>query len=119
MRPEFIEIDKFQGGAVSGFEADRAGDAGPQGFGPSRDADAPRIARFKTREIPFRSRRAQVVAGLTRKRQEFLRDMRADGVQADIAGAGAAITIAVKSGARRRAAQFQRLAKDIGGHGQR
>jgi hypothetical protein len=41
-------------------------------------------------------------------------DLDANGMEADVTGAGAAVAIAIVTGYRTQAAAFQRIAKDIG-----
>jgi len=117
MRSENLQVDEFDDRAVGGLEANGTGLPGMQGFDPAGDADAPAVTGCKPGKIPLWSRSGQVVPGGQGEFKKFGRDLRAHRVQPDITGAGTTIAVAIEPGAGRGAADSQRLAKDIGGHG--
>ena len=114
---EVFEIDPFEGGFVSGGEGDGWGAAGIEGFFPTGDAEAPAVAGFEAGEVPLGSGGGEVVAAEVGEIEKFLGGLNADGVQADIAGAGAAVAVAVEAGHGFAAAAGERFEEDVGAHG--
>lgn len=113
---EVFEIDPFEGGFVGGGEGDGWGAAGIEGFFPTGDAEAPAVAGFEAGEVPLGSGGGEVVATEIGEIEKLLGGLNADGVQADIAGAGAAVAVAVEAGHGFAAAAGERFEKDVGAH---
>ena len=100
---------------MGGFEDDIRSESGFEGFLPAGCAQAPLIARFESRKSVFRARRAQVVAGLFGEFEECFGHPHADDVDAVIAGARAAATVAIPPGARVERAGLQDGSEDVAG----
>lgn len=113
---EVFEIDPFEGGFVSGGEGDGRGAAGIEGFFPASDAEAPAIAGFEAGEIPLGRGGGEIVAAEVGEIEELFGGFNADGVEADVTGAGAAVAIAVEAGHGFAAAAGEWFEKDVGAH---
>jgi hypothetical protein len=57
-----FEGDEFEGVDVGGFEDDGWGEVGFEGFGPTRDAEAPVVSGFEAGEVVFGDGGREVVA---------------------------------------------------------
>lgn len=101
---------------MGGGEGDGRSAAGIEGFFPAGDAEAPAIAGFEAGEIPLGSGGGEIIAAEIGEVQELLGGLNADGVQADVSGAGAAIAIAVEPGHGFAAAAGEWFEKDVGAH---
>jgi len=86
---------------------------GFEGFAPARGAEAPAVARLKSRKAELRAWRGEVVAGRLGKGEELGGRLDADRVQADIFGAGMTAARAIESGERAVRAAGQRLAEHV------
>jgi len=111
---EVCEIYKFEDGDVAGWEAYAGGHAGDEGFAPAGDAEAPFVAGFEAGEAEFRGRGGEVVAAEPGEGEECVGELDADGVEADVAGAGAAVAVAVEASQRTQAATLEGTAQDVG-----
>src|ERR1700677_1763745 len=114
---EVVEIDEFQRGDVGGGEDDGGRHAGVERVFPAADAEAPAVAGDEAGEIPLRDGGAEVVPLLAGELQELGSHADADGVQAGVAGAGLAETVAVETGHGGLAAALEFAAEDVGLHG--
>ena len=88
------------------LKVDRRGGIVCERFFQTRHANAPTIARFETGKTPFRVRRHQIVSIEHGKIEKLARYLHANSVLADVVRPSAAITVAIKSGARIAAAAF-------------
>jgi hypothetical protein len=113
VRLQFFERNKLERGGVSGFQINRSGQTSLERSFPARDTDAPFVARFQTREAPFRMRRDQIVSIQDGEIQKLARHLHADGVLTNILSAGATITVAVKTGERVAAATLQFRSENV------
>ena len=57
-----FEGDEFEGVDVGGFEDDWGCEVGFEGFGPTRDAEAPVVSGFEAGEVVFGDGGGEVVA---------------------------------------------------------
>ncbi len=87
-----------------------------KGSFPARDANAPFVAGLKPGKAPFRMRRDEVVPVEHGKIEKLSRDLNADRMQAEVFRAGAAKSVAIKSGHRIATTAFQLRPEDIRGH---
>ena len=94
-------------------EVDARGDAGVPGFEPAFDAQAPVIAGLQAGEAIVRHGRAEIVAARAAEYEKFVRHLGADGVQADVTGAGIAASVTVPAREGGAAAGVERLAENI------
>jgi hypothetical protein len=108
-----LKGDDLEGGLVGGFEDDGAGGSGLLDLEPTGGADAPAVAGFEALEAELGHRCAQVVAESFRCGEERGVDDAADGVDAEIVGAGLAAAGAVEAGHGFAAAGVERLAEDV------
>jgi hypothetical protein len=108
-----VEGDDLERGLVGGFKHDGAGCSCLVNLKPSAGADAPAIALLEPWEAVLRHGCGEIVAQPRRGCEELLCDDAADGVNAEIVGAGVAASIAKKTGDGVCAASFQRLAEHI------
>ena len=99
------------------FEIDRRGTATVERRFPPRNADAPAVARFQSRETPLRHRRDQIVSIQDGEIEKFLGDFDADGMQTNVFRAGSAISVAIKSGHRIATTAAQIGPENVGRHG--
>ena len=111
-----FEGDEFEGVDVGGFEYDWGGEVGFEGFGPTRDAEAPVVAGFEAWEVVFGDGGGEVVAAAAGELEEFGGHDGADGVEACVIGAGAAVAVAVEAGEWGGAAGLEGGSEDVGGH---
>ena len=98
------------------FKIDRRGAVVIKGRFPTRDADAPFIARFESGKSPFRHRRDQIITIEHREIQKVAGYLHANGVETDVFRTGAAEPVAVKSGHRIATTTFQLRPKNVGRH---
>ncbi len=80
------------------LKIDRCRDAVLQSVFPTRDANAPLLARLQSGKPPFRMRRDQIVPVEHGEIEKLAGSLHANSVLPHIFGAGATITIAIKSG---------------------
>ena len=99
------------------FEIDRRGAALIERRFPPRDADAPAISRFQSGKTPFRHRSHEIVSIEHGEIEKFLGDFDTDGVQAQVFGTRAAISVPIKSRERIAATALQLGAENVGRHG--
>ena len=92
---------------MGGFQNDLWSHAGVVGFFPTTRTQAPTVASGQSRKLIFRSRRAEVVALLTRKLQKRVAHDRADGMNSTVPSPCMTKTIPVVSSEGRVAAGFQ------------
>ena len=83
------------------------------GLQPADGDDAPPVAGLQAREAVLGPRRGQVVAEVLLHLQEVGRDDGADGVRAQVLGAGAAVPVPVEAGQRLGAARLQWAAQHV------
>lgn len=114
---EIFEIDPLQRRFMGGGETHGRGAAGIEGFLPARDTETPAVAGLEAGKIPLGGGGGEIVAAEIGEVQKLLGRLNANGVQADITGAGAAVAIAIKPGHRFAAAAGERFEKDVGTHG--
>jgi hypothetical protein len=81
--------------------------AGLVGKLPVLDADAPTVARLQAGKAPLGAGRDKVIAERSLVEEELFVHQNADGMLADIVGAGIAFAVAVETGERVRAAGLQ------------
>jgi hypothetical protein len=112
-----FEGDEFEGVDVGGFEDDWGCEVCFEGFGPARDAEAPVVAGFEAWEVVFGDGGGEVVAAAAGELEEFGGHDGADGVEACVIGAGAAVAVAVEAGEGGGAAGLEGGSEDVGGHG--
>ena len=84
---------------------------------PTRHADAPSVTRFQARETPLRHWGDEIVPVEDREIEKFLGDFDTDGVQAQVFGTRAAISVPIKSRERIAATALQLGAENVGRHG--
>src|SRR5207249_1180646 len=109
---------KFERRGVGGFKIDRSGAVMIQRVFPARDAHAPFVTRFQSRETPLWTRRDQVVPIEYGKIQKLLCDFNADSVLPDIFRACSTKAVAVESGRRVATTTFQFCSQNIRRHKQ-
>src|SRR6266568_7577378 len=83
---------------------------------PTRDANAPLVARFQSGKPPFRMWRDQVVSIKHGKIQKLARGLHTHRVLTDVFRPGAAVTVAIKSGHRIATTAFEFSSEDVCGH---
>ena len=98
MRLQFFKRNKLERGRVTRFQINWSGPAALERSFPARDANAPSVARLQSGEAPFRMGRDQIVPIENGKVQKLPCHLYAYGVLANVLGAGATITIAIKAG---------------------
>ena len=108
-----FEGDDFEGGFVRGFEDDGAGGSGLLDLKPAGGADAPTVAGFEPGKAVLRHGCAEVVTEGLGGGEERGVDDAADGVDAEVVGAGFAAAGAVKAGHGFATAGIERLAEDV------
>jgi hypothetical protein len=101
---------------VRRFQIDWRRDTALERVFPTRDANAPAIARFQSGEAPFGMRCDQIVSIEHGKIEELSRDLNTDSVQSDIFRPGAAITVPIKSSHRIATAAAQLGSENVRGH---
>jgi hypothetical protein len=84
-----------------------------KGFLPPSNAQAPAITGFKTGKIELRNWRAEIVANRRTESKELLGHNCAYRVQPRVAGTGATIAIAIKSGAWPATTTFQFATENV------
>jgi hypothetical protein len=122
---EDFEGDDFERGLVRGLEDDGAGRAVALHLEPTGGADAPAVAGLQAGKAVLRHGGGEIVAEALGGSEELGGDDAADGVDAEVVGAGGAATVAVEAGEGVHAAGLKGLAEDvllrgelgIGGHG--
>lgn len=110
---EKLKWDDLEGVLVGGFENDWTSGAGLLDLEPAGGADAPAVARLEAGEAELGHGSDEVVAEGARGLQEGLIDDAADGVDAEVFGAGVAAAVAVEAGHGGAAAGLQREAEDV------
>ena len=110
---EQIKRDDPEGVLVGGFEDDRAGGSSLLNLQPPGGTDAPAVTWLETSEPKLGHGGAEVVAEGLGGFEEGSVDDTADGVDAEVFGAGLAAAGAVKAGHGLAAADFERLAEDV------
>jgi hypothetical protein len=108
-----LEGDDLEGGLVSGFEDDGTGGSGLLDLEPAGSADAPSVAGLEALEAELRHGCAEIVAESFGGGEEWGVDDAADGVDAEVVGAGLAATGAVEAGHGLATAGVERLAEDV------
>jgi len=98
------------------FQTGRPDDTGVVGLLPTLNADAPVISRFEAGKAIFRTRRDQIVANGGLVLQEFVTELDADGVLAQVVGAGIALAVAIETGKRIGTASLQGGAENVLDH---
>src|ERR1041384_1851911 len=98
------------------FEIDWRSPAVIKGGFPARDADTPTVAGFQTWKTPFGHRSYEIVPIEHGKIEKFLSDLNTNCMEPEVFGAGAAISVAIKSGQRIAATTAQFGAKHVGRH---
>src|SRR5260221_4584528 len=111
---QVFQRNEFERGDVAGREDDRRGPAGVKRLFPARDAKAPAVARLEARELVLGDWRGQIVADDPAEGEELGGRLDANGVESVVAGAGAAIAVAVETGHGREAAGEQFAPEDVG-----
>jgi hypothetical protein len=112
---QILPRHELKGGDVGAFQPHARSAAGIERLLPAGDAQAPAIAGLQAGKFVLRDGRGEVVALRAAEEQEFGGHFHADGVETDIARAGAAIAIAIKTGDRLEAAGTQAFTEDVGG----
>lgn len=110
---EEFEGDDFEGVFVGGFEEDGAGGSGLLDLEPAGGADAPAVAGFEAGEAVLGHGGGEVVAEGFGGGEERGVDDAADGVDAQVVGAGLAAAGAVEAGHGIAAADVEGLAEDV------
>ena len=108
-----LEWNDFESVLVSGFEDDRAGCTRLLNLEPAGGTDAPAVARFEAGKAKLRHGSAEIVAERLRGFKEGGVDDAADGVDAEVFGAGLAAAGAVEASHRLAATDIKRLAEDV------
>jgi hypothetical protein len=119
IRFEVLQVHELKHGGMRRFKIDGCGATALKSGFPTRDANTPTISRFQSGKTPFGHWCHEIVPVEDRKIEEFLSYFHANGMQADVLGARAAITIAIKPGHRIAATATQLGAEDIRWHGDR
>lgn len=114
---EQLEGNDLQRGLVGGFEDDGASGAGLLDLEPARGADAPAVAGPEAGEAVLRHGGGEIVAQGFGGFEEGVVDDAADGVDAEVLGAGLAAAGAVEAGHGLAAAGGERLAEDVAAAG--
>ena len=99
---EELEWDDLEGVLVCGFEDDGAGCSGLLDLQPTGGTDAPAVAGFKAGEAVLGHGGGEIVAESLGGGEEGRVDDAADGVDAEVFGAGLAAAGAVEAGHRAR-----------------
>jgi hypothetical protein len=110
---EELEGDDLEGGFVGGFEDDGTGGSGLLNLEPAGGADAPAVAGFEAVEAELRHRGGEVVAESLGGFEERSVYDAADGVDAEVVGAGLAAAGAKEAGHGLAAADVEGLAEDV------
>jgi len=110
---EQFKGDNLERRLMGGFEDDGAGGASLLHLEPARGTDAPAVAGLEAGEAMLRHGGGEVVAEGLRRGQEGLVDHAADGVDAEVVGAGLAAAGAVEAGHGSAAAGGEGLAEDV------
>ncbi len=108
-----LEGDDLEGGLVGGFEDDGASGSSLLDLEPAGCADAPAVAGLETSEAVLRHGCAEIVAESFGGGEEWGVDDAADGVDAEVVGAGLAAAGAVEASHGLAAAGVERLAEDV------
>jgi hypothetical protein len=112
--------EKFKGNDAEGvlvgsFEDNRAGCSGLLDLEPTGGTDAPSVAGLESGESVLRHRGGEIVAEGFGGGEEWSVDDAADGVDAEVVGAGVATAVAVEAGHGLASTGGQGLAKDVAG----
>lgn len=110
---EIGEVNELKGRFMSGFQHDAWRTISLEGFLPASGTQAPLVARLETGKAEIRPRGGEIIAALFRELEEIRSHFRADDVDALIASAAAAATIAVPAGERIRRAGLEVAAEHI------
>jgi len=110
---EKFEGDDFEGVLVGGFEDDGASCSGLLDLEPAGGTDAPAVAGFEAGKAKLRHGCAEIVAKRLGGLKEGSVDDAADGVDAEVFGAGLAAAGAVEAGHRLAATDIKRLTEDV------
>jgi hypothetical protein len=108
-----LKWNDFQGGLMGGFEDDRAGGSGLLDLEPTGGADTPSVAGFEAGEAELRHGGGKIVAESLGCFEEGGVDDAADGVDAEVVGAGLAAAGTEEAGHGFAAADVERLAEDV------
>ena len=113
VRLEVRHRDELERRGVRRLEHDRRSDARLERLRPALGDDAPAVAGLEAREQPLRLRGHEVVPARAGEREELLGHDRADDVDADVAGAGPAVAVAIEPGHRVERARLEIAAEDV------
>jgi hypothetical protein len=116
VRLEVGEVDKLEGRDVAGFQDDAWGAARIKGFSPAFHAEAPFVAVFQSGELVLWTRGAEVVSPGFGKLEEGIRYHRANGMQAKVFSAGAAVAVPIKTCQGAGATARERASENIRTH---
>jgi hypothetical protein len=108
-----LKGDDLEGVLVGGFEDDGAGCSGLLDLEPAGGADAPAVAGFEAGKAVLRHGGGEIVAESLGCGEEGRVDDAADGVDAEVVGAGLATAGAVEAGHGLAAADVEWLAEDV------
>jgi hypothetical protein len=92
---QFFQGHKLQSRRMGGVKIHRRGHPGLQRFMPTGHAKTPAVSFLQPRKTGLRC--YQIIAACVRKFEKFVRHLGADGMKPDIARAGAAVTIPIKT----------------------
>ena len=110
---EEFKRDDLEGVLVSGFEDDRAGGSSLLNLQPTRGADAPAVTGLETGKTKLGHGGAEVVPESLGGFQEGRVDDAADGMDAEVFGAGITAAGAIEAGHGLAAADVERLAQNV------
>ena len=113
---QFFQCNKLECGGMSCFKIDRGRAIMVQRTFPPRDADAPFVARLKSRKAQFRMRRDKIVPVEHREIEKFPRHFHADRMQAHIFRPRATKAVAIKAGHWIAATAFEFRSEDVSWH---
>ena len=111
---QLLAGDKLERRDVAAGQDDAGCDARIERFLPTGDAKAPVIAGVKAGEVVLGNGRREVVAAGAAEGEKVGGHLDADGVESDVAGASAAVTVTVEAGQRLEAARAKWLAENVG-----
>jgi hypothetical protein len=113
---QIFQRNKLECVNVRGFEHDLWSHAGLERLDPARHAQAPPVTGLQSGKIILGHGRGEIISHRAAEGEKLFRRHNTNGMQALVIGAGAAITVAVKSRHGIAAAALQGLAKNIAGH---
>src|ERR1700720_1271583 len=116
VRFQFFEGYKFECRRVRRLKIYRCGATVIKSALPTRDANAPFVARLESGKTPLRDRRDKVVAIEHGKIEKLARHFHADSVQTYVFGPGATKAVAIKSSHRILAAALQFRSQNVCRH---